>query len=276
MAGLAANGNVTAGVPAADGEREPDDEGHTHRSGGNRAQRNVSQELLVLLPLWYVVFLLAITCHEAAHAFAAYRGGDLTAYRGGQVTLNPIPHMQREPFGTVIVPLISYFLFGADGGSRWMFGWASAPYDPLWEDRHPKRAAAMAAAGPAANLVLALIGLIVLKVGLAQGLWMPAGRPGLDRLVAAAGESAGLWDGLGRFASVLFSLNLILCMLNMIPLPPLDGASVVSGLFRPVRQLRERIGSSPMLGLVGLLVAWQIFPFFFRPVYWGLVRWLYA
>ena len=64
-------------------------------------------------PLWYIVFLLAITCHEAAHALAAKLGGDDTAYEAGQVSLNPVPHIRREPFGTVVVPLLSYFLGGA-------------------------------------------------------------------------------------------------------------------------------------------------------------------
>ena len=117
----------------------------------------MSHNDLVLIPLWYAVFLLSLTCHEAAHAFMAYRGGDPTAYAGGQVTLNPLPHIQREPFGTIVIPLITFVSMG------WMMGWASAPYDPLWEDRHPRRAAAMAAAGPAANAILALMALLALK-----------------------------------------------------------------------------------------------------------------
>ena len=87
--------------------------------------------------VWLIVFVVSITAHEAAHAWAAWLGGDPTAYRGGQVTLNPIPHMRREPFGTILFPLLS-FLWLTPG---WMMGWASAPYDPFWEDRHPRRAA---------------------------------------------------------------------------------------------------------------------------------------
>jgi hypothetical protein len=113
--------------------------------------------VIALLPLWYAAFLLSLTCHEAAHAWAARRGGDDTAYLAGQVTLNPVPHVIREPFGTVLVPLLTYFTNG------WMMGWASAPYDPRWEARHPRRAAAMSAAGPAANLLLALLAFAVLK-----------------------------------------------------------------------------------------------------------------
>ena len=88
-------------------------------------------ETLAVGLIWYAVFLFSATVHEAAHAWAAYRLGDPTAYLGGQVTLNPAPHVQREPFGTVLVPIITFALSG------WMMGWASAPYNPMWADRYP-------------------------------------------------------------------------------------------------------------------------------------------
>jgi len=235
----------------------------------------LAQESLALLPLWYVVFLLSVTCHEAAHALAAHRGGDSTAYLGGQVSLNPVPHVMREPVGTVIVPLLSYLFFGAGGSGRWMIGWASAPYDPSWEDRHPQRAAVMAAAGPLANLLLAAIGFVVLKAGLSSGWWAPHSGV-LDHLVSTGAEQATLAEGLGRFCSVLLSLNLILFFFNLLPLPPMDGASVLAGLFAPMRRLHERMRGSPMLGLLGLLVAWQVFPYVFYPVYGLVLSWLFA
>ena len=233
-------------------------------------------QLLMLLPLWYVVFLLSITCHEAAHAWAAYRGGDPTAYLGGQVSLNPLPHMQREPFGTLVVPLISFFLFSSPAG-RWMIGWASAPYDPDWEARHPRRAGLMAAAGPAANLVLSMIGLLALKLGLLKGLWaVPYDYPHFDQIVVAAAEGGSVWVGVGRFCSVLFSLNLILCLFNLLPLPPMDGASVVAGFVPAARRLREQIAANPMFGLIGLVLAWKVFPTLLHPIYVMFLRWLYS
>lgn len=235
----------------------------------------MNQESLVLLPLWYVVFLLSVTCHEAAHAFAAHRGGDSTAYLGGQVSLNPLPHVIREPVGAVVVPLLSYLFFGAGGSGRWMIGWASAPYDAGWEDRHPRRAAAMAAAGPAANLVLAALGFVVLKTGLSAGLWIPHAAA-LDHLVTTGAEVSTLTEGLGRFCSVLLSLNVILLFFNLLPLPPMDGASVLAGFLAPARRLRERMRGSPMLGLLGLLIAWQVFPYVFGPVYGFVLSWLFA
>src|SRR3954447_22777115 len=74
----------------------------------------------------YVVFLLSTTCHEAAHSLVAKLGGDTTAFEGGQVSLNPIPHIRREPFGMVIMPLLGIFTRSG------LIGWASAPYDPHW------------------------------------------------------------------------------------------------------------------------------------------------
>ena len=81
--------------------------------------------------VYYVAFLLSTTLHEAAHAWAAARGGDLTAYHGGQVSLDPIPHIRREPFGMLILPLVSALATG------FPFGYASAPFDPQWALRHP-------------------------------------------------------------------------------------------------------------------------------------------
>ena len=91
-----------------------------------------SVNVLATLPMWFVAFLFSLTCHEAAHALVAKLGGDLTAYHGGQVSLDPIPHIRRHPFGTIIVPIISFFFYG--GG--WMIGWGSMPLDPSWVMRH--------------------------------------------------------------------------------------------------------------------------------------------
>src|ERR1700756_194567 len=121
----------------------------------------LSPELLAYGFVWYVAFLFSTTCHEAAHALVAKWGGDETAAMGGQVTLNPVPHIQREPWGMVVIPILP-FIF-----ARQMIGWASAPFDPLWERRHPRRAALMALAGPAANLTLMLLAVAALRGGMA-------------------------------------------------------------------------------------------------------------
>src|SRR5262249_2514406 len=116
----------------------------------------MTPETLVLGFISYVVFLFSTTCHEASHALVAKWGGDSTAAR--QVTLNPVPHIQREPCGMVVIP-IPAFLF--PGG---MTGWARPPFDPLWERAYPRRSALMALAGPAANFPLMLIGVAGLQL----------------------------------------------------------------------------------------------------------------
>ena len=119
----------------------------------------------VLGLMWFIVWIVALTCHEAGHAFAAWKLGDPTAYHGGQVTLDPIPHIKREPFGTVILPIISYAFFG------WMLGWASAPYDPYWAQQNRRKAAWMALAGPIANLMLVIAAALAIRGGMALGVF---------------------------------------------------------------------------------------------------------
>ncbi len=108
-----------------------------------------------------------MSAHEAAHAFTAKCLGDPTAYLGGQVTLDPIPHIRREPIGMLVLPIVSYL------SSGWMIGWASAPYNPAWAAQYPRRAAVMAFAGPGANFVISLICWIGLKLGLSAGFFIP-------------------------------------------------------------------------------------------------------
>jgi Zn-dependent protease len=168
----------------------------------------------------------------------------------------------REPFGTVIIPLLTFFMLNGS----WMMGWASAPYDPLWEERYPKRAAAMALAGPLANLVLAGIGLMAMKVGLVLGWWEPLGA-GFDHLVAPVDVENGFAEGAGRMLSVLMGLNLVLFVFNLIPMPPLDGASVLAGLFSPARRFVFWLRSNPLGGLLGIVIAWNLLPMLLRPVY---------
>jgi Zn-dependent protease len=229
----------------------------------------MDQQTLALFPVWYAAFLLALTCHEAGHALVARWGGDDTAYLSGQVSLNPWPHIRREPLGTVLVPVLTYFT----GSSRWMMGWASAPYDPDWEARHPRRAALMSAAGPAANFVLFAIAFLVLKFGLLAGVWtVPQGDIALDRLVAAAPGQAGLVDAAGRFLSVVMGLNLILGVFNLLPFPPLDGIAVVAGVAAPIRALYQKMRAIPAMGIVGVIVAWRISPYVVLPVLRAAIR----
>src|SRR5213596_2742823 len=140
----------------------------------------LSPEFLIQGLIWYTVFLFSTTCHEASHSLAAKMGGDPTAFRSGQVTLNPIPHMRREPFGMLLVPILSYALGG------WMIGWASAPYDPFWEARHPRRAAWMSLAGPGANFALMIIGAIGIRAGMVAGMFQQPSAVTFTRIAETA------------------------------------------------------------------------------------------
>jgi len=203
--------------------------------------------------LQYVVFLLSTTCHEASHALVAKWGGDTTALEGGQVSLSPLPHIKREPFGMVVIPLLGIVL------GTGLIGWASAPYNPLWSQQHPKRAAWMSLAGPAANFSLALIAGLLMRIGLAMGSFVPL-EPSPAHIVGAVSQ-AGAADGIATVLSIFFSLNILLGCFNLIPFPPLDGYGVL-GLFTThdgairLQNLRMKMGG---FSLLGLLIAWQLF-----------------
>jgi Zn-dependent protease len=218
---------------------------------------------------FYVVFLFSTTLHEAAHAWAAKLGGDLTAYHGGQVTLDPRPHIKREPFGMVILPLLSVFLSG------WPFGFASAPYDRAWAVNHPKRAAWMAIAGPGANLLLVLVSVLCIRLGVASGVFHAPQSVGFSRVVAT--EASGAWPAAAFVLSVFFSLNLVLAALNILPLPPLDGSAAIM-LFMTARtapRYQQFLWGNPMLQWVGMLIAWQVFGVVFSPVFLFAVNLVY-
>ena len=223
---------------------------------------------LAIALVYYAVFLVSTTLHEAAHAWAARRGGDLTAYHGGQVSLDPRPHIRREPFGMLVLPLLTALLSG------WPFGYASAPYDRAWALAHPRRAAWMALAGPAANLLLVAASLILLRIGWTAGVFS---APESVRFGRVALGAAGVASALALVIGVFFSMNLLLATLNLLPIPPLDGSGALPlllGRAAAVRYLRF-VWSSASFGWIGILVAWQLFPAIFQPLFLALVNLLY-
>ena len=218
----------------------------------------------------YVVFVFAVTVHEAAHAWAAKLGGDLTAYNGGQVSIDPIPHMRREPFGMVILPLITVSISG------WPFGYASAPYDPAWAHRFPKRAAWMALAGPGANLAMVLLAALLIRIGVGLDQLEPPSSVFFSQVTAATGTASGLGSAVAYALSIFFSMNLLLFLLNMIPVPPLDGSGAMP-LLLPESwcEAYQRFVSQPMLGWIGIFIAWQIFGEIFHPCFFLAIELLY-
>lgn len=218
--------------------------------------------------VFYLVFLFAVTLHEAAHAWAAKLGGDLTAYYGGQVSLDPIPHIRREPFGMVVLPILSVILTG------WPFGYASAPYDPAWARRHPKRAGWMALAGPGANLLLVLVAAVIIFIGVQASVFTAPDSVFFFQVTSGAGGGAA--QAVAFVLSVFFSLNLVLLVLNLIPVPPLDGYGALA-LILPAAAVEayQDFSRQPMIGWVGILVAWKLFGYLYHPIFLFAVNLLY-
>lgn len=164
------------------------------------------------IPIWFVIFLLSLSIHEAAHAWTAQKMGDPTARYLGRVTLNPLAHI--DLFGTIIFPLMS-LVTGA-----MFFGWAKPVPVDLNQMKDRKMGDILVSlAGPASNVILAIFFFIAMKV-----VYM----------------SPSLQASLGEFASpvvrTLFtglSLNVVLAVFNMIPIPPLDGSHVLQNLLPP-------------------------------------------
>ncbi|MGH9319647.1 MAG: site-2 protease family protein [Vicinamibacteria bacterium] len=227
----------------------------------------VTIDTVTLGLIWFVVFLFSTTCHEGAHALVAKLGGDPTA--SGQVTLNPLPHIQREPFGMVLMPILSYFTVG------YVMGWASAPYDPSWAYRHPHRAARMALAGPTANFLLMVLAAIAIRAGVALDFFQPPPTVGFSRITEAV-DPAGIGSLLATIASILFMLNLILGTFNLLPLAPLDG-NVGITLFMSEERARRflELFRTPGFMIMGLLIAWTLFGRVFGHVFTHALNVLY-
>jgi Zn-dependent protease len=206
--------------------------------------------------LWYGVFVFSTVLHEAAHAWTALKLGDDTAALGGQVSLNPWPHIRREPFGMVVVPILSWFAGG------WLLGWASAPFNADWARRFPRHAALMALAGPAANLLLVISSAWLIRIGIEWGWFAAPQSINSSRLVVAI--QSGWPEIAATGLSVVLSLNLLLFVFNLIPLPPLDGSNAPLLLLpREAAAHYAEFLRAPWLRLVGILVASRFLgPFF--------------
>jgi Zn-dependent protease len=165
--------------------------------------------LIETIALYAVPVVFAITLHEAAHGFVARMFGDHTAYMLGRVTLNPLKHI--DPVGTVIVPLALLLVSKLAGGAGFLFGWAKPVPVNFANLRHPKRDMLwVAAAGPGANFLMALGWSVLFRVSDDGGPWSS--------------------DGLHLMADAGITINVLLMVLNLLPIPPLDGGRIAVSL----------------------------------------------
>ncbi|HKW80753.1 MAG TPA: site-2 protease family protein [Casimicrobiaceae bacterium] len=165
--------------------------------------------VLETIALYAVPVVFAITLHEASHGYVARIFGDHTAYMLGRVTLNPLKHI--DPVGTVIVPLVLLLLSKLAGGGGFLFGWAKPVPVNFGNLRNPKRDMLwVAAAGPAANFAMALFWMLIYRVSSPDG--------------ALASEGMMLMSRAGVL------VNVVLMVLNLLPIPPLDGGRIALSL----------------------------------------------
>jgi Zn-dependent protease len=217
---------------------------------------------------WYLAFVFSTTVHEASHAWTALKLGDDTAYRGGQVTLDPTPHIRRSPMGMVVVPIVSYLVGG------WMIGWASAPYNPQWAVQHPRRAALMSLAGPASNLLLLIAAAVLIHIGMLCRVF--DAPSGIDFTHIVESVAPGIYVFLAKMLSIFFSLNLLLAIFNLIPLPPLDGSGIL--MFFCTSETAARVFHAlrhPSFNYFGLILSWQLMKVIFPAIQLFAVNLLY-
>ena len=192
------------------------------------------ESLIQTIAIWALPVLFAITVHEAAHGYVARALGDTTAAMLGRLTLNPLKHI--DLVGTIAVPVGLLVVSSLTPGRPFVFGWAKpVPVNTRNLKRPQRDMAVVAVAGPLANLLMAIGWALLLKLGLA---W--------DH----AFSMAMVYMGIAGIA-----INVLLMVLNLLPLPPLDGGRVVAGFLPPRAAYRfERIEPYGLLIILLLLV----------------------
>jgi Zn-dependent protease len=185
-----------------------------------------------------VVLLLAISAHEAAHAWMSYKFGDDTARLLGRVTLNPIAH--TDPIGTLLIPIVS-FIFSSTGASLPLIGWGKpTPVNPLrWRNKDLANVM-VSLAGIIANIIIASIAFLILKVILMNG----------GPRVIPDSVREPIWI----FLHYLMYMNVSLAVFNLLPFPPLDGSKVLETFLpasaQPVLEILEQHGYIIMMILI--------------------------
>ncbi len=220
---------------------------------------NHIQSIIQLICIAAIPLIFAVTLHEAAHGWIASKLGDQTASIQGRVSLNPMRHI--DPFGTVILPLMMLALGG------FIFGWAK-PVPIAWQHlRKPRRDMALVAiAGPGANLLMAFLWAIIAKI---------------SHLVFIHHQAQDMMHSTALFIHLAsrfgIMINCVLLVINLIPIPPLDGSRVITSLLSPALARKynrlEIYGLWIFLGLFFLLYATHSLGIIYSPIY-ALINWI--
>jgi Zn-dependent protease len=208
------------------------------------------------LVIYMVVLLLAISAHEAGHAWMSYKYGDDTAFMLGRVTLNPVKH--TDPIGTLLIPILSFVLGSVGGalGNIPLIGWGiPTPVNPRKWTSYKTANVMVSIAGIGANLIIAIIGFVIFKSLIETN------------AVNALNADTGLIKPLVIFLQYLIMLNVSLAVFNLLPFPPLDGSKVLSTFlpesFQPMFALLEQYGFLILM----LLVYWGLIGMIIRPIF---------
>ncbi len=211
------------------------------------------------LIIYMVVLLLAISAHEAGHAWMSYKFGDDTAYMLGRVTLNPVAH--TDPIGTLLIPIISFILgmIGGALGSVPLIGWGKpTPVNPRKWDRYKLANVMVSVAGVLANLILLGIGFVAARIMLTQGF----------TIADFFGQSS---NPLAIFVGNMMLLNMSLFVFNLLPFPPLDGSKILGTFLpesaQPVLEMLEHYGFLILMFLIYI----GVFRMIITPFYYALI-----
>lgn len=217
------------------------------------------------LVVYVVVLVLAISSHEAGHAWMSHKWGDDTAYMLGRVTLNPVAH--TDPIGTLLIPIISFVVTFTTGARVPLIGWGiPTPVNPRNWTNYKMANVLVSIAGIGANLILMTIGFVILKTLLETG------------VINANNVDSGLVKVGVLFLDNLIFLNLSLAVFNLLPFPPLDGSKVLATFlpvsFEPILNVLETYGFLILLALVYMgVVGIVIYPFYRFVDYLLVTRW---